>query len=87
MQSLCRDQRRLLREVSRSSRLPDGLGDLSHKPAIKIHFDEAADSEAAARLARRVDAWAVELDKDPKRARSTIASSSPDSSAGRAEGG
>jgi len=71
LQSLCRDQRRLLREVSRSSRLPDGLGDLSHKPAIKILFDDSADSEAAARLVRRVDMWAVELGNDPKRARST----------------
>lgn len=71
LQTLCRDQRRLLREVSRYSRLPDGLGDLSHKPAIKILFEDAADSESAARLARRVDMWAVELGNDPKRARST----------------
>lgn len=71
LQSLCRDQRRLLREVSRSSRLPDGLGDLAHKPAIKILFEDASDSESAARLARRVDTWAVELGSDPKRARST----------------
>jgi hypothetical protein len=70
LQSLCREQRRLLREVSRSSRLPDGLGDLTHKPAIKILFEEAPDDEAATRLARRVDTWAVELDGDPKRARS-----------------
>jgi len=71
LQSLCRDQRRLLREVSRSSRLPNGLGDLSHKHAIKILFDDDTDSEAAARLARRVDTWADELGKDPKKARST----------------
>ena len=70
LQSLCRDQRRLLREVSRYSRLPDGLGDLSHKPAIKILFDDATDSDAAARLTRRVDTWATELGGDAKRARS-----------------
>jgi hypothetical protein len=68
--SLCRDQRRLLREVWRSSRLPDGLGDLSHQPAIKIRFDDAPDDEAAARLAHRIDTWAVELTGNPKRAKS-----------------
>jgi hypothetical protein len=71
LQSLCRDQRRLLRAVSRFSRLPGGLGDLSHKPAIKILFVDAPDSEAAASLAQRVDAWALELDQNPKKARST----------------
>ena len=33
LQVLCREQRRLLREIVRSSRLPDGLGDLSRQPA------------------------------------------------------
>ncbi|MEV6969254.1 hypothetical protein AB0M47_29505, partial [Hamadaea sp. NPDC051192] len=69
--AVCRDQRRLLREVSRTSRLPDGLGDLSNQPAIKIRFDEAPDAEAAARLADRIDAWAIELAANPKRAQST----------------
>ncbi|WP_328609434.1 hypothetical protein OG943_10000 [Amycolatopsis sp. NBC_00345] len=68
--TLCRDQRRLLREVSRYSKLPDGLGDLSHQPALKIRFEEAPDDEAAARLATRIDAWSVELSGNPKRARS-----------------
>ncbi|MFI5960445.1 hypothetical protein [Cryptosporangium sp. NPDC051539] len=39
--SLCREQRRLLREVTRASRLPAGLGDISEAPAIKIRFDGA----------------------------------------------
>jgi hypothetical protein len=69
--SLCRDQRRMLREVSRYSKLPDGLGDLSQQPAIKIRFDEAPDDEAAARLATRIDSWSAELSGNPKRARSS----------------
>lgn len=68
--SLCREQHRLLREVSRSSRLPAGLGDLSDKPAIKIYFEQAPDDEAAARLATRIDSWAKELADNPKRATS-----------------
>ncbi|MEQ0558188.1 hypothetical protein ABJI51_03830 [Amycolatopsis sp. NEAU-NG30] len=68
--TLCRDQRRMLREVSRYSKLPDGLGDLSHQPALKIRFEEAPDDEAAARLATRIDTWSVELSGNPKRARS-----------------
>ncbi|MFD0204727.1 MULTISPECIES: hypothetical protein [Saccharothrix] len=70
--SLCRDQRRLLREVSKSSKLPAGLGvDLSDAPAIKIRFDEAPDDEAAARLAKRVDSWSLELATNPKKAKSS----------------
>ncbi|WP_206745031.1 hypothetical protein, partial [Pseudofrankia sp. BMG5.36] len=69
--SLCRDQRRLLREVSRSSRLPDGLGELSLRPAVKILFDEAPADAAVAKLSQRVDAWAVELATNPKRASSS----------------
>lgn len=68
--AICREQRRLLREVSRASRLPDGLGELSGNAAIKIHFDDAPDNETAVRLAERVDAWAVELADNPKRATS-----------------
>ncbi|SQD98132.1 hypothetical protein FMEAI12_4530021 [Parafrankia sp. Ea1.12] len=68
--SLCREQRRLLREVSRSSRLPPGLGDLSAQPAIKIRFEEAPDDVATGRLAVRIDGWARELADNPKRASS-----------------
>ena len=68
--SLCRDQRRLLREITRSSRLPPGLGDLSAQPAIKIRFDEAPGDLAIARLASRIDEWAGELATNPKRASS-----------------
>ncbi|WP_134731663.1 hypothetical protein [Amycolatopsis nivea] len=69
--SLCRDQRRMLREVSRYSKLPGGLGDLSHQAALKIGFDEAPDEEAAARLANRIDSWSAELGQNPKRAKSS----------------
>ncbi|WP_236796564.1 hypothetical protein [Amycolatopsis sp. GM8] len=69
--SLCRDQRRMLREVTRSAKLPDGLGDLSQQSAIKIRFDDAPDDEAAARLVTRIDTWAVELSGNPKRAKSS----------------
>jgi hypothetical protein len=65
--ALCREQRRLLREVTRASRLPAGLGDFSDNPAIKIRFEEAPDDEAAARLASRIDSWATELAANPKR--------------------
>lgn len=69
--ALCREQRRLLREVSRSSQLPAGLGQLTGQSAIKISFDEAPDDAAAARLADRVDAWTVELTGNPKRVSSS----------------
>lgn len=69
--ALCRDQRRLLREVSRSSQLPAGLGELTGQSAIKIRFEEAPDDVAGARLADRVDAWAIELADNPKRVSST----------------
>jgi hypothetical protein len=68
--TLCREQRRLLREVTRASRLPAGLGEFSDHPAVKIRFEEAADDESATRLAERVDAWATELAANPKRASS-----------------
>ncbi|RMI32677.1 coiled-coil domain-containing protein [Nocardia stercoris] len=68
--ALCRTQRRMLREVSQSSRLPAGLGDLSDNPAIKIRFEEAPAVEAMARLADRVDTWSTELADNPKRAKS-----------------
>jgi hypothetical protein len=68
--SLCREQRRLLREVSMSSRLPSGLGDLTGQPAIKIRFEDAPDDEACGRLADRVDTWAAELAANPKHASS-----------------
>ena len=69
--ALCREQRRLLREVSASSRLPAGLGTLSGQPAIKIGFQEASEEEARGRLGDRVDAWALELADNPKRAASS----------------
>lgn len=69
--ALCRDQRRLLREVSRSSQLPAGLGELTGQSAIKIRFEEAPDDVAGARLADRVDTWAIELADNPKRVSST----------------
>lgn len=53
--SLCREQRRLLREVHMSSRLSSGLGNLTGQPAIKIRFEDAPDDEARTRLADRVD--------------------------------
>jgi hypothetical protein len=65
--ALCREQRRLLREVTRASRLPAGLGDFSDNPAIKIRFEEAQDDEAAARLVSRIDSWATEVAANPKR--------------------
>lgn len=68
--ALCRTQRRMLREVSQSSRLPAGLGDLSDNPAIKIRFEEASAVEATARLADRVDSWSTELAENPKKAKS-----------------
>ncbi|MGY1976937.1 hypothetical protein [Nocardia gipuzkoensis] len=71
LMALCRTQRRMLREVSRSSRLPAGLGGLSDNPTIKIRFDEAPAAEAMARLANRVDAWSSELVDNPKKAKSS----------------
>ncbi|WP_280392305.1 hypothetical protein [Nocardia brasiliensis] len=68
--ALCRTQRRMLREVSQSSRLPAGLGDLSDNPAIKIRFEEAPAVESTARLASRVDSWSTELADNPKKAKS-----------------
>jgi len=69
--ALCREQRRMLREVSRASRMPDGLGgDLPGSPAIKIRFEDAPDDEAAARLGERIDSWAMEITANPKRASS-----------------
>ncbi|ASU79052.1 hypothetical protein CDG81_13010 [Actinopolyspora erythraea] len=70
---LCREQRRLLREVVRSSQLPVGLGELSTQPAIRIRFADAPDDEAAARLSDRIDTWARELAENPKRATSSDA--------------
>lgn len=68
--AMCREQRRLLREVSNSSRLPAGLGELTGQPSIRIRFEEANDDEVHARLGDRVDAWALELAANPKRAAS-----------------
>lgn len=68
--AMCREQRRLLREVTASSRLSAGLGELTGQPAIKIRFEDAADDEVRARLGDRVDTWALELAANPKRAAS-----------------
>lgn len=64
---LCSDQRSLLRDVSSSSRLPDGLGGLSGQLAIKISFEAAAEDEAAGRLADRIDQWAQDIAANAKR--------------------
>lgn len=64
---MCREQRRLLREVSRSSRLPRGLGQISGQPALKIRFDDAVDDDVRARLGDRIDSWAVEIAENPRR--------------------
>jgi hypothetical protein len=45
---MCREQRRLLREVSSSSRLPPGLGQITGQPALKIRFEDATDDEVCA---------------------------------------
>jgi hypothetical protein len=68
--AMCREQRRLLREVSSSSRLPPGLGQISGQPAIKIRFEDAVDDEVRARLGERIDGWSVEIAANPKRASS-----------------
>ena len=69
--AMCREQRRLMREVSSSSRLPPGLGQISGQPAIKIRFEDAADDEVRARLGERVDSWSLEIAANPKRASSS----------------
>lgn len=71
LHGLAAAQLRLLRAVTRSSNIPAGFGDLSGKPAFSIDFDKADENEALARLATRVDAWAVQLAQDPKRANRT----------------
>lgn len=70
---LCRQQRRLLREVGNSSRLPAGLGELSDQPAIKIRFEDLSEDESRGRLGDRVDKWAIEIGENPKRAASSQA--------------
>lgn len=67
---LCSEQRSLLKEVSSSSRLPEGLGGLTNQLAIKIGFETAAEDEAAGRLAERIDQWALDIAANPKRAAS-----------------
>jgi hypothetical protein len=57
---LCRTQRQLLKSVTNASRLPDGLGEVSGQPALKISFDKADSADAAAALAARIDAWALD---------------------------
>jgi hypothetical protein len=70
--SLCKDQRRLLREISSVSRLPNGLGgDLPGSPTIKIRFEDAPEDEAAGQLAKRIDTWAAELATNPKKVSSS----------------
>lgn len=65
---LCANQRRLLRDVTKWSQLPPGLGAVSEQPTIKIRFEDAPADVAAARLSDRVDAWALELAANPRRA-------------------
>lgn len=71
LHGLAESQLRLLRAVTRSSNIPAGFGELSGKPAFNIDFDKVDETEALARLASRVDAWAVQLATDPKRATRT----------------
>jgi hypothetical protein len=71
LHGLAEAQLRLLRAVSRSSNIPAGFGELSGKPAFSIDFDKLDETEALARLATRVDTWAVQLAADPKRATRT----------------
>ena len=68
LMATCREQRRLLREVSRASELPPGLGEISTHAAIKIRFDDAPDDVAAGRLDDRIESWAQEFAANPKRA-------------------
>ncbi len=56
--NLCKSQRRMLREVTASSMLPEGLGELSGQSAFKITFDTVPEAEARGKLAARVDLWA-----------------------------
>lgn len=65
---LCAEQRSLLRDVASSSRLPDGLGGLTGQTALKIDFETAAETEAAARLAGRIDHWSQDIASNPTRA-------------------
>ena len=46
--NLCKSQRRMLREVTASSMLPEGLGELSGQSAFKIIFDTVPEAEARA---------------------------------------
>lgn len=71
LHGLAEGQLRLLRAVTRSSNIPAGFGELSGKPAFNIDFDKLDETEALARLASRVDVWAVQLAADPKRATRT----------------
>ncbi|MGH3451684.1 MAG: hypothetical protein ACRDQW_13360, partial [Haloechinothrix sp.] len=71
LHGLAEAQLRLLRAVTRSSNIPAGFGELSGKPAFSIDFDKLDETEALARLATRVDTWAVQLAADPKRATRT----------------
>lgn len=66
LEDLCRTQLRLLAEVTSCSRLPDGLDEMSGHAAFKIDFEKAPPAEARAKLAARVDRWAVALANDPK---------------------
>lgn len=67
LEQLCGTQLRLLSDVTRASRLPEGLGGISGHPAFKIDFDKAPPAEARGKLAVRVDDWAAQLATDPKR--------------------
>lgn len=68
LEQLCQTQLRLLRDVTKASRLPDQMGELSRQSAFKIDFEKAPPGEARGRLAARVDRWAGELAADPKKA-------------------
>ncbi|HUY21569.1 MAG TPA: hypothetical protein VMV22_04435 [Acidimicrobiales bacterium] len=67
LESMCDAQLRMLREVTRCSQMPEGLGELSGKPAFRIDFDRAPAPDVHGKLAARVDEWAQYLAADPKR--------------------
>lgn len=66
LEGLCDTARRLLRAVTRASKLPPGLGDLSDQPAFKIDFSALPALEVHGHLSTRVDQWAEHLRTHPK---------------------
>ncbi len=61
LHGLCRDQHRLLRQVTRFSTLPPEAGALAGNPAVRVEFTTLSELDARARLAQLVDEWATKL--------------------------